>query len=87
LDERLAQSEYLAGSEYTIADISVFPWVTFYKRLGVNPEHLSHFMRWLVAIKARPAVKRGLEVLKEHRLRPEQLDQNAKKLLFGDAAT
>lgn len=85
LDERLAESEYLAGSDYTIADISVFPWVTFYKRLGVNPEHLGHFMRWLAAIKARPAVKRGLEVLKEHRLRPEQLDETAKKLLFGNA--
>ena len=84
LDARLARSEYLAGSDYTIADISVFPWVTFYKRLGVNPEHLTHFMRWLAAIKARPAVKRGLEVLKEHRLRPEQLDESAKKLLFGN---
>ncbi|MGD9500886.1 MAG: glutathione S-transferase family protein [Methyloceanibacter sp.] len=85
LDTRLAASEYLAGDDYTIADISVFPWVTFYKRLGVDPEHLTHFMRWLAAIKARPAVKRGLEVLKEHRLKPEQLDDNAKKLLFGNA--
>ncbi len=85
LDDRLAQSEYLAGSDYTIADISVFPWVTFYKRLGVDPEHLSHFMRWLAAVKARPAVKRGLEALKEHRLRPEQLDDKAKQLLFGNA--
>ncbi len=87
LDTRLAESAYLAGDDYTIADISVFPWVTFYKRLGVNPEHLGHFMRWLAAIKARPAVKRGLEVMKEHRLRPEQLDENAKKLLFGNAAS
>ena len=86
LDTRLAEAEYLAGDDYTIADISVFPWVTFYKRLGVNPEHLGHFMRWLAAIKARPAVKRGLEVLKEHRLRPEQLDDSAKKLLFGNAS-
>jgi GST-like protein len=87
LDERLVQSEYLAGSDYTIADIAVFPWVNFYKRLGVNPEHHTHFMRWLAAIKARPAVKRGLNVLKEHRLRPEQLDATAKKLLFGNART
>jgi GST-like protein len=82
LDERLARSEFLAGSDYTIADMAVFPWVTFYKRLGVNPEHLTHFMRWLATMKARPAVKRGLDVLKEHRLQPEQLDQAAKQLLF-----
>ncbi len=84
LDERLGRCEYLAGGEYTIADIAVFPWVTFYKRLGVNPEYLTHFMRWLAAIKARPAVKRGLDVMKEHRLQPEQLDPAAKKLLFGN---
>ena len=87
LDERLANSEHLAGSDYTIADMSVFPWVNFYKRLGVNPEHLPHFMRWLASMKARPGVKRGLEVLKEHRLRPEQLDARAKELLFGTAST
>ncbi len=87
LDARLASSEYLAGDDYSIADIAVFPWVNFYKRLGVNPEHLTHFLRWLAAIKARPAVKRGLDVLKEHRLKPEQLDATAKNLLFGNAPT
>lgn len=86
LDERLSKSEYLASSDYTIADMAVFPWVTFYKRLGVDPANLSHFMRWLAAIKARPAVKRGLDVLKEYRLQPEQLDVAAKKLLFGGSA-
>ena len=45
-------AEYIAGSDYTIADISVFPWVTFYKRLAVNPERFGHFMRWLAAIEA-----------------------------------
>lgn len=83
LDDRLAQSEYLAGETYTIADMAVFPWVTFHKRLGVDPSHLAHYMRWHASIKSRPAVKRGLDVMKEHRLQPEQLDSTAKTLLFG----
>lgn len=85
LDERLSKSDYLASNDYTIADMAVFPWVTFYKRLGVAPENLTHFMRWLAAIKARPATKRGLDVLKEHRLQPEQLEATAKELLFGSS--
>ena len=84
LDDRLSQTEYLAGDEYTIADIAVFPWVRFFKRLGVDPHHLTHFMRWLNTINSRPAVKRGLDVLKEHRLQPEQLGQASKHLLFGN---
>jgi GSH-dependent disulfide-bond oxidoreductase len=83
LNERLAQAEFLAGGSYTIADMAVYPWVRFYKRFGVNPEHLTHFMRWLEAVKSRPAVKRGLDVLKENRLQPEQLDENSKQLLFN----
>jgi GSH-dependent disulfide-bond oxidoreductase len=84
LNDRLAQAEFLAGASYTIADMAVYPWVRFYKRFGVNPEHLTHFMRWLEAIKSRPAVKRGLDVLKENRLRPEQLDDKSKQLLFDN---
>lgn len=84
LDERLSRTEYLAGDTYTIADIATVPWVRFYKRQGVDPEQLPDFMRWLAAIRSRPAVKRGFDVLKEHRLRPEQLDARSKQLLFGD---
>ena len=66
LDRRLADNEYLAGRDYTIADIAVFPWYgallkgTIYgaaEFLGV--QDYRHVQRWVDAIGARPAVKRG----------------------------
>lgn len=66
LDRRLAETEYLAGSEYTIADIAVWPWYgTAVKGLAYGAgEFLSvheykNLTRWTDAIAARPAVKRG----------------------------
>jgi GST-like protein len=66
LDRRLADNEYLAGSDYTIADIAVFPW---YGGLAkgwqygaaefLSVQDYKHVQRWADAILARPAVKRG----------------------------
>jgi GST-like protein len=70
LDQRLAANAYLAGAEYTIADIAVWPWYgqlvlgTIY---GTAAEFLSvdeypHLQRWAKELAARPAVQRGLKV-------------------------
>jgi GST-like protein len=67
LDRRLAESEYLAGPEYTIADIAVWPWYGGLVK-GWNYGNAAEFLdaqsyknvvRWADAIHARPAVKRG----------------------------
>ncbi|AGE26135.1 MULTISPECIES: glutathione-dependent disulfide-bond oxidoreductase [Pseudomonas] len=69
LDKRLAESEYIAGDEYSIADIAIWPWYggLVLGRLYDAAEFLSvheytHVMRWAKAIDARPAVKRGRRV-------------------------
>ncbi len=66
LDRRLADNEYLAGTDYTIADIAVFPWYgallkgTIYGAAEFLSVHeYRHLQRWVDAIWARPAVKRG----------------------------
>jgi GSH-dependent disulfide-bond oxidoreductase len=66
LDRRLGESEYLAGSEYTIADIAVWPW---YGALAkgllygagefLQVQEYIHVQRWSDAIAKRPAVQRG----------------------------
>lgn len=66
LDQRLAQSPYLAGEEYTIADMSVWPW---YGALATGQlyeagdflqvETYSHVVRWTKQVAQRPAVQRG----------------------------
>ncbi|WP_338490750.1 glutathione-dependent disulfide-bond oxidoreductase [Pseudomonas trivialis] len=69
LDKRLAESEYIAGDDYSIADIAIWPWYggLVLGRLYDAAEFLSvheytHVMRWAKAIDARPAVKRGRRV-------------------------
>ena len=85
LNEQLSKADYIAGRQYTIADMAIYPWARFYKRFGVDTTHLTALMNWLEKIKSRPAVRRGLDVLKEHRLQPEQLTPESKALLFSDA--
>jgi glutathione S-transferase len=62
LDRRLGEAPWLAGREYSIADIAHWCWVRTYKWSGVNIEGLPHLRRWLDAMKARPACQRGIEV-------------------------
>ncbi len=61
LDRRLADHEWLAG-DYSIADIAHWCWVRTHRWSGVNIEGLDHLKRWMDAMKARPACRRGVEV-------------------------
>jgi GST-like protein len=60
LDDRLKDHEYLAG-DYSIADIAHWAWVRTHRWSGVDIDDLPHLKRWRDAIRARPAVQRGIE--------------------------
>jgi GSH-dependent disulfide-bond oxidoreductase len=60
LDGHLAQHEYLAG-DYSIADIANWAWVRTHRWSGVVMDDLPNLVRWRDAIRARPAVQRGIE--------------------------
>jgi len=69
LDRRLAESPYLAGDEYTIADIAVWPWygalvkgLLYSAGEFLQVQEYSHVLRWTDQIARRPAVKRGRKV-------------------------
>jgi len=83
LNRRLAESAYVAGPEYSIADIAIWPW---YGGLAPGPHYAGadeflathqyeHVMRWAKAIDARPAVKRGRIVNKMTGDESEQLHE------------
>jgi glutathione S-transferase len=61
LDRRLGEAEWLAG-DYSIADIANWCWVRTYRWSGVGIDGLAHLRRWMDAMKARPACRRGIEV-------------------------
>ncbi|MCC7049592.1 MAG: glutathione S-transferase family protein, partial [Alphaproteobacteria bacterium] len=83
LDRRLGEAPYLAG-DYSIADMAVFPWIRPYERQGQKLDDFPNVKRWFQAIDARPAVKKGLELLAEKR-RTGPMDAKAKEVLFGAA--
>ena len=61
LDRQLRDHEYVAG-DYSIADIAHWAWVHRHGWSGVSIDGLEHLRRWLEAVGARPAVKRGRDV-------------------------
>ena len=84
LDRRLGDTDYLAGSEYSIADMAVWPWTRRPERQGVNRDDYPNFKRWFAAIEARPAVQRGVEVLAEHQM-SGTLSEEDRRNMFGAA--
>jgi GST-like protein len=81
IDKRLSQSAYLAGEEYTIADIATFPWLRSWKNQGIELADYPHLQRWFDEIAARPAVQRGVEVLAN--THKPLTDDKAREILFG----
>ena len=81
MNTRLAKSRYLGGTEYSIADIAVFPWLRSWKNQGIDWNDHPHLKGWFDEIAARPAVRRGVEVLADRR-RPLD-DDKAREVLFG----
>lgn len=85
LDAQLGRTQaFVAGREYSIADMAIFSWVRTHKAQQVNLDKFSHVKRWYDALFERPAVKRGLDVGKE--LRAARLTDEARKVLFGQTA-
>jgi GSH-dependent disulfide-bond oxidoreductase len=81
IDKRLAQSRFLGGKDYSIADIATFPWLRSWKNQGIELSDYPHLEKWFHGIEQRPAVQRGVKVLEGHR-KPLQ-DDKAREILFG----
>lgn len=80
IDKRLAESAYLAGGDYSIADIATFPWLRSHERQGQDLNDFPDLKRWYEIIKMRPAVRRGIDALKDLR---REFDNKAHENLFG----
>jgi GST-like protein len=84
LDRRLADRRFIAGSELSIADIAIWPWVRPWEHQGQRLDDFASLARWFRELEARPAFQRGFEVGAEHRA--PKLDDEARKQLFGQTA-
>lgn len=83
MDGHLAENSYFAGEDYTIADVSVFPWVNGSESLKQQTGDYPHLERWYERVGSRQAVQRGLEVGEELRRPLEEMDEATRETLFG----
>ena len=63
-DRRLASNEYLAGANYSIADVITYPWFARWEWHGIDWSDFPNAKRWFDAVGSRPAVRRGMDVPK-----------------------
>ena len=84
LDTQLKDHEFVAG-DYSIADMAIWPWAQNWSGQEQTLDDKPHFSRWLDAVWARAAVKRGKAVGEEHRNRPQTEKEKAasNRILFG----
>ena len=64
LDIRLSTSKFLAGRDYTIADIATFPWIARHEWHDIGLINYKNLTRWYLEISKREAVKKGYDLLK-----------------------
>ena len=70
LDERLSQSRFLAGENYTIADIGTFPWIARHEWHDIGLKNYKNLTRWYVEISEREAVKKGFKFMNKDEVPP-----------------
>jgi GSH-dependent disulfide-bond oxidoreductase len=90
LNNRLYERRYLAGDEYTIADMISYPWTVNWKSQDQDIEEFPYFKRWFEELGQRPGVQRGLAVGKDFAsdastLSPEEAARR-EKLLYNQRA-
>lgn len=83
LDRRLEAREFIVG-EYSIADMIAFPWVLVSKYMDAPHEAFTNVTRWRNTIKQRPAVQKGVNLLKEHQNHGQTAATN--NILFNQSA-
>ena len=85
LERRLEGRQFIAGDDYTIADIAIYPWIVPWERQQQNIEDFPNVKRWLDAIHDRPATIRAYAKAEPYSSRPAMTEES-RKVLFGQTA-
>lgn len=83
LDKQLKGQDWIAGGEYSIADMAIFPWLRSWQNQGIDWSEYPRLKAWFDRIAERPAVQKAVLVLAD--ARKPLLDDKAKQALFGPA--
>ncbi|MDD1779602.1 glutathione S-transferase N-terminal domain-containing protein [Enterovibrio sp. ZSDZ35] len=81
MNSQLENNAYLAGDEYTIADIATWPWVRIHEWSGVDISGLTHLQRWVDELAERPACQKGILVPPPSELSDEERAKQIAKMV------
>lgn len=81
MDRQLADQKFIAGNQYSVADIAIFPWLRSWQNQGIDWTDFPRLKVWFDAMAARPAVQRGVAVLAD--ARKPLTDDKSRDVLFG----
>ncbi len=81
MNKRLENSRFIAGAQYSIADIAIYPWLRSWQNQGIDWADYPALKAWFDLIDDRPAVKRGVAVLADRR--KPLVGDKARAVLFG----
>jgi GST-like protein len=85
LDRRLADRDFVAGVEYSVADMAIYPWIARHERQGQKLEDFPHLSRWFAVVKARPATERAY-ALAAQVSQAATVNEDSRSVLFGQTA-
>ncbi len=83
LDDQLADNDWIANNEYSIADMACWGWITLYELQGQKLTDTPHLKEWFERMSERPAVQRAYEIGKEIAATPGKISEVEKNLLYG----
>ncbi|QSX77095.1 glutathione binding-like protein [Agrilutibacter solisilvae] len=86
LDRQLARHAFVAGEEYSIADMACYPWIVPHAPHGQDLDDFPHLQRWFETIKARPATVRAYEGVAAPYAGRGNLSEEERRILFGQTA-
>ncbi|WP_440873702.1 glutathione S-transferase family protein [Thalassotalea sp. PLHSN55] len=81
MNNQLSTHQYLAGDEYSIADMSTWPWVRIHEWSGVDIQGLVHLQRWLDELAERPACQKGIVTPPPADISDQERAEQIKKML------
>ena len=81
MDKQLEGRKFIAGQQYSVADVAIFPWLRSWENQGIEWKDYPRLKDWFDRIGARPAVQRGVAVLAD--ARKPLTDDKARHALFG----
>ncbi|MDX1738003.1 MAG: glutathione binding-like protein [Alphaproteobacteria bacterium] len=86
MNKQLGKHKFLAGDNYSIADMACYPWVVPYERQKQDIDDFPNLKRWFNEIKQRPATIKAYKIAEDINTQGAITDEESRKILFGQTA-